>query len=117
MKKCPECASYNKGAGTRRCLKCNKYKQILIKSVARDAIQTYTVPQNILEAVAEELDPKTLEIVSAIRTLPPQHAAITTLIYFAGLTYRQVASILKISVSTVNKKNKFSLNIIKKTIE
>lgn len=116
MKRCPECISYNHGAGTRACLKCHKYADILKNSTRRNNVPISVVPQNILEAIEDESSGQITTILKAIRSLPPQLSLIVAGIYICGLTHRQVASLMQIPPGSVVKKNKFSLEIIKKIL-
>jgi RNA polymerase sigma factor (sigma-70 family) len=112
---CQTCKSYNHGNGQPACLKCPKYRDILAKSGKRRTIKIEPVPQNILEAIADETS-SISNIMDAIRLLPPDLAAIISMIYFAGLTTRDIGAMLKISQSTVIKKNKFAIEIIRESL-
>jgi DNA-directed RNA polymerase specialized sigma subunit len=102
---CDKCPSYNRGLGKQGCLKCGKYKDVLVKSSQRKTIRMDPVPQNVLEAIAQDIDPKTQSIHEAIRML-----------YTAGLTQEQAAKILNISQKQVSKNNYFALEIIRKIV-
>jgi DNA-directed RNA polymerase specialized sigma24 family protein len=114
---CHECTSYNKGKGSRKCLQCHKYEIILKKSVKRTQVRLEVVPQNILEAIEDEATGQVKTILRAIQSLPAQLSLIVAGIYVCGLTYRQLASLLHVSHQSVDKKNKFALDIIKQITE
>lgn len=82
----------------------------------RNNVPISIIPQTVLESIAEECDDHVTKVIKAIRQLPPQHSAIISMIYFANLTHKQVASLLQIPPGSVFKKNKFSLEFIKKTV-
>jgi predicted XRE-type DNA-binding protein len=113
---CEQCRSYNRGYGRPACLKCQKYKDITVSSGKRRTIRIETVPQNILEAIAEDIDPKTQSIHEIIRLLPNHLSSIMALIYTAGLTQRQTAQTLNISQKQVSKNHTIAIEIIRKTI-
>ena len=117
MKHCHECQHYNRGSGGKQCLSCHKYTEIIRNSAKRKTIPIDVIPQHLLEAIADDSDNRINSILDAIRTLPPQLSAIISMIYISGLTHRQVASILHIPPGSIVKKNKFALEIIKKTLE
>lgn len=114
MNKCPDCESYNHGFGSKRCLQCHKYVEILKNSTRRNQVPISVVPQNILEAIEDESSGQIKTILHAIRSLPPQLSLIIAGVYVCGLSYRQLASSLHLSHQSVDKKNKFAIDIIKK---
>ena len=111
---CQNCDSYNRGNGSPACLTCAKYKDICKQSGRRKTIQIDTVPQAILEEIADD-HPQISGLVDAIRALPPDHAALISMIYLGGLTHQEAAEILKISRSAVTKKIKLSIEIIRQS--
>ena len=113
---CHECKSYNQGVGSKSCLQCPKYHDIRKKSVKRKTIQIEILPANILELFPDEEQNKITTILGAIQSLPPQLAAVTVMIHIARLSLSQTASLLHISKQSCYRKNKFSLEIIKKSI-
>lgn len=116
MNRCHECESWNNGLGTRHCKQCATYKKFQLSSTKRNDVPINVVPQAILESIAQETEDHVTKVIKAVRQLPPQLAAITSMLYFANLTQEQVASLLKISRISVTRKNFLSLEIIKKSI-
>jgi DNA-directed RNA polymerase specialized sigma subunit len=116
VNRCHECESWNNGVGTRQCKQCAKYRQFQLNNTKRNDVPINIVPQAILESIAQETDDQVTKVIKAVRQLPPQLAAIISMLYFANLTQEQVASLLKISRISVTRKNFLSLEIIKKSI-
>ena len=73
------------------------------------------MPQTVLEAIEDESE-TTQTILEIIKTLPQDLSSIVSLIYFSGFTQAQTAVMLKLSIASVNRKNKEAMEIIKKAL-
>lgn len=113
---CEKCQNYASGRGKPACLKCPKYRDIINKSGKRKTIKIIPTPQNILESIEDETSGIN-NIMDAIKLLPPDLSAIISMIYFAGLTTRDIGAMLNISQSAVIKKNKIAIEIIRESIK
>ena len=92
---CHQCTSYRSGSGSKACLRCDKYTEILKKSIKRKTINYIVIPDEILSNIAD--DRQSYDMIAALRALSPRHAAAISLHYIAGLTQLQVASIMHLS--------------------
>lgn len=112
---CENCENWNRGIGNSACLKCNKYHEIITGSGKRHTIKIIPVPDNILESIPDETINK--DTLHAIRSLPNDLAAIISLIYFAGMTHKQVAEILHVSRQAITRKHTLAIILLKKIIQ
>ena len=96
---CHLCDQYNRGAGTKKCLKCPKYKDIQRLSIRRRTIKYEILPQTLLEQVAEI--PKSNKIIDILRLMPADLAALIAMRYYAGLQIQEVAGLVRKSPGTV----------------
>lgn len=111
---CVSCPHYHCGKGSKQCLKCDKYKHFQVKHTPRPQINIEILPDAILESIA---DNKTkIDIINAIRKLPLQYSAPLILKYILNISNEETAKYLKISLSNLHKKNKFSINKIRELI-
>ena len=108
---CHDCPSYRRGSGAPACLKCDKYREILKKSVQRRTIKLDAIPQPLLEAIPD--NPKIRSIIDAMQCLPIDRAVPLAMQYILGCTLQEIADYHGISPQAVDKKNKLSLVIIK----
>jgi DNA-directed RNA polymerase specialized sigma24 family protein len=113
---CTECQSYNRGFGSPACLKCGKYKDVCKQSGKRKTLPIETVPQAILEEIEDDR-PQISSLIDAIRALPSDHAAIISMVFLGGLSVKETAQILKVSRQAVDKKIKFSIEIIRESLK
>jgi RNA polymerase sigma factor (sigma-70 family) len=88
----------------------------LKQSGKRKTLPIDNVPQAILEEIADD-HPQISGLMDAIQALPPDHAALISMVYLAGLTQSEAAKILKISRQAVARKIKFSIEIIRESLQ
>ena len=111
---CSTCRNYNRGSGTKSCLKCPEYKSILLQSNKRQTIKFDIVPDCILENIAEQKQTET--VLDAIRQLPIEQSTIIIQRFILNYSIKEIAETLNISRQAVDKKIKFALDIIKETL-
>ena len=111
---CTTCRSYNRGSGTKACLKCPEYKSILLQSNKRQTIKFDIVPDCILENIADNKQSE--NVLDAIRQLPIEQSTIIIQRFILNYSIKEIAETLNISRQAVDKKIKFALDIIKETL-
>jgi DNA-directed RNA polymerase specialized sigma24 family protein len=107
---CTHCDNYNRGHGQPACLKCQKYKDILLQSVRRNTIAIDVVPDTILNNIP---DPRSITILDAIRQLPLELSMPLLAYHILGANQREIANHYNISRRAVQGKIKKSIEIIK----
>jgi RNA polymerase sigma factor (sigma-70 family) len=110
---CNDCPSYNKGAGSRQCLICRKYKHFQLNSGSRRTTFEEITPQAILEQIADLKGRSGEDIVAAIRKLPPDLSSVLSLRYLSGMTNEEVARALHISIRTTRYRISAALTQVK----
>ncbi len=109
---CHLCDQFARGAGTKYCLKCPKYKDIQRLSVRRQTIKYEILPQALLEQVAEI--PQSNKIIDILRLMPADLAALIAMRYYAGLQIREVAGIVRLSPGAVKYRLHIAVEWLKK---
>lgn len=109
---CSTCEDWHDGKGCQNCLACGNYKRYQIKSTPRSKIPVDVLPQSLLEAVEDLSDD--YDILQAIRRLPDDLAAIISMHYIAGLSYRSIAGIMRISEPSTRRREHAGLTQLKK---
>lgn len=103
---CSKCGDWNRGEGTKACLKCKRYREIQRLSVRRHTIRIEPVPQSILEAIPELDEGVDMEatdfILQHVNALPVRTAIVIHAYYKLGATDREIASQLQISKSNAS---------------
>ena len=108
---CPECSNYNRAKGTKACLTCPQYLDVIKTSGKRSSICIDVIPQIILEAVP---DSKEMNVQEAIRQLPLEYSVPLIMYYILNANQREIGNYLKVSQKQVSKKINYSIEIIKK---
>ena len=103
---CSKCPEWNRGEGTKQCLRCKRYRDIQRASVRRHTIRIEPVPQTVLEAIPEfdggvDLDAAEI-ILQHVNALPIRTAIVIHAYYKLGATDREIASQLQISKSSAS---------------
>ena len=100
---CGNCTAYNKGAGSKACLTCNKYKEITQTYQDRDTIRIVSLPQMVLEAVGDSHH-KSKGIEWAMKLIDIECLAVVLLRHYGGRTIKEIAEGLKMSEATVSRR-------------
>lgn len=108
---CTDCQSYNRGSGTKACLKCKQYLEILKQSGKRKTIPIEIIPDTILEAIP---DNNQIDIQQAIRQLPLDLSVPLLMYHVLNASQREIAAYLNISQQNASKKINLSIEIIRK---
>jgi DNA-directed RNA polymerase specialized sigma24 family protein len=108
---CTDCDNYQRGKGRPACLKCAKYKDILIQSVKRQTIAIDVIPDTILNDIPDQ---RAVTILDAIRQLPLELSTMLLMYHVLDANQREIAQHLQISQQQVSKKINFALDIIRK---
>jgi DNA-directed RNA polymerase specialized sigma24 family protein len=108
---CHRCPSYNRGHGQRACLKCPKYKDIQKQSAKRQTITIDILPQALLEQIADV--PRAEEILTYIRQMPIDIAAVLVLKYYGAMRREEIAGLLGLSIRQVSRKLEIACHTLK----
>lgn len=108
---CIDCNSYNRGKGTKTCLKCKQYIEILKQSTKRTTIPIDIVPDTILHAIP---DNKEMDIKQALQQLPLEYSVPLMMYHVLNASQREISNYLNISQQQASKKINFAIDIIKK---
>ncbi len=95
-KSCRNCDNYQRGQGNKSCLRCRNYKLLDIVYDLRSTINIVPMVSTIIEAVPSPLKPDNA-LLSIIWSLPAQHAAMIGMHYYAALSIREIATVMRIS--------------------
>jgi len=109
---CRDCPHYNRGAGSGKCLNCPRYKDVINGFPDRDTIRVVSVPQAIIEEVADS-STKDFSMLGFIRKLDLREGAVALLRYYGRYTIEEIAETLTISPSTVKRLSASSMAHIK----
>jgi RNA polymerase sigma factor (sigma-70 family) len=101
MQRCRKCREWNKGRGTRACLRCQVYKNVQLQSVKRPPIRLDVYPDEILESFPDEIDHR--DFLDFFRLLPPLYSVILSARYLVGLTIDETADLLHLSPRSVSR--------------
>jgi hypothetical protein len=107
---CPECSSYNKAKGTKKCLTCPQYLDVIKASGKRSTICIDTVPDMILEAIP---DNKTTTVYDALRQLPLEYSIPLIAYHLLNANQRELATYFKCSQQHLSKLLKTAISILR----
>jgi len=99
---CRDCPHYNRGAGSGKCLNCPRYKDVINGFPDRETIRVVSVPQAIIEEVADTAT-KDFSMIGFIRKLDVKEGAVALLRYYGRYTIEDMAEALSISPSTAKR--------------
>jgi len=97
---CTSCASYNRGAGTEKCLKCPKYKEIVQQTIGWETHNIVTLPEIMMEAFPDRRH-EDHKLDDAMQKLDCLQLAVLVLRKQYGRTVREIAADLSIDKETV----------------
>lgn len=108
---CSQCDQYNHSRGTKSCLKCPQYRDIIKKSGKRTTILIDIIPDIILEAIPDESG---ITLDQALRQLPVEYSTPLLQYHILGATLREIGAYHNYNASTAHRKINFAIEIIKK---
>jgi len=97
---CRLCLSYNRGAGTKQCFKCARYKEICSQFTDRETIRVIHLPSALMEEVADRSH-MGKGLLWAIRKLDPRDAAVMLMRHYGEYTNAEIAEALNVSDRTI----------------
>lgn len=108
---CIDCDNYNRSKGTKSCLKCPQYRDIIKQSGKRSTIIIDVIPDIILESIPDETG---ITLEQAIKRLPLELSTPLLQYHILGCPLREIAKYHKSSAPTVTRKINIAIEIIKK---
>lgn len=109
--KCTDCDHYNRSKGTKICLKCPQYQDIIKRSGRRSTIIIDVIPDIILEAIPDDTG---ITLEQAIRQLPIDLSTPLLQYHILRATTREIGAYHNYSAATATRKINFAIEIIKK---
>jgi DNA-directed RNA polymerase specialized sigma24 family protein len=109
--KCTQCDQYNHARGSKPCLKCPQYRDIIKKSGKRSTILIDVIPDIILESIPDD---NTITLEQAIRQLPIEYSTPLLQYHILHATMREIGAYHGYSASNATRKINFGIEIIRK---
>jgi hypothetical protein len=113
-KSCRNCNNYNRGAGSKPCLRCKNYKLMDAEDI-RTSMHIIPVVSGLIEAFPAPTRPDN-DLMSIIRQLSSHNAAMLCMCYYGGLSVREMSDVLGISQEATWKKLYRSVSNLRKII-
>ncbi len=114
--KCTTCQIYRDtdGLGKQECRKCESYKTFQIKGTPRPPVIFEDLTELIKESCADT--EKTRDIMQVIQSLPLERSVPLMMQFYLAATLQEIADYHVMSRQAVDKKNKLTIDIIKKML-
>ena len=114
--KCATCQIYRDtdGLGKLECRKCESYKAFQIKGTRRPPVIFEDLTELIKETCADT--EKTRDIMQVIQSLPLERSVPLMMQFYLNATLQEIADYHVMSRQAVDKKNKLTIDIIKKML-
>ena len=113
---CRLCLSYNRGAGTKQCFKCARYKEICSQFTDRETIRVIHLPSALMEEVADRSH-MGKDMLTMIRMLDPKDMACILLQYYGRCSIAEIAEALGVTNTVIDRRLKRSRKILEEIIK
>jgi len=112
---CRSCDSYNRGAGTKNCFKCQRYQDVCLEFTDRETIRVIHVPSALIEEVADRAH-EDKGMLWAVRKLDPKDMACILLQYYGKCSIDEIAEAMGVTGTVIDRRLHRSRKILEQII-